>query len=74
MPKQTAVEWLAAHLNADSFISTYVNPEMINRAIEMEKEQIEDAFNAGVNSEDYFYPPFELSESDYYYNQTYKKP
>lgn len=72
MPKQTAIEWLAAHLNADPFISTYVNPEMINRAIEMEQEQIEDAFNNGVNSEDFFYPPFEISESEKYYNETYK--
>jgi hypothetical protein len=73
MPKQTAIEWLAAHLNADPFISTYVNPEMINRAIEMEKEQIEDAFNAGFNSEDYFYPSTGKQECEIYYEETYRK-
>jgi hypothetical protein len=73
MPKKTAIEWLAAHLNADPFISTYVNPEMINRAIEMEQEQIEDAFNAGVNSEDFFYPSTGKLECEIYYEETYKK-
>jgi len=73
MPKQTAIEWLAAHLNADPFISTYVNPEMINRAIEMEQEQIENAFNAGVNNEDYFYPSTGKLECEIYYEETYRK-
>ena len=73
MSKQTTVEWLVSHLNADPFISTYVNPEMINRAIEMEQEQIEDAFNAGVNSEDYFYPSTGKLECEIYYEETYKK-
>jgi len=73
MPKQTAIEWLAAHLNADPFISTYVNPEMINRAIEMEQEQIENAFNAGVNSEDFFYPSTGKLECEIYYEETYRK-
>jgi hypothetical protein len=71
--KQTAIEWLAAHLNADPFISTYVNPEMINRAIEMEQEQIENAFNAGVNSEDFFYPSTGKLECEIYYEETYRK-
>jgi hypothetical protein len=73
MPKKTAIEWLASHLNVDPFISTYVNPEMINRAIEMEQEQIEDAFNAGVSSEDYFYPFTGKLECEIYYEETYKK-
>ncbi len=44
-----------------------------NQALEMEKQQIEEAFNAGVNSEDFFCPPFEISESEQYYNETYKR-
>ena len=52
----------------------YVHCIMIlKQHLELEKQQIENAFNAGVNSEDFFYPPFEISESDYYYNETYKK-
>jgi hypothetical protein len=45
---------------------------MINRAIEMEQEQIENAFNAGVNSEDFFYPSTGKLESEIYYEETYK--
>ena len=66
----TAVEWL---VNRFGLAFQMGWEEEIQQAKKMEKEQIEDAFNAGVSSEDYFCPPFELSESDYYYNETFKK-
>ena len=66
--KQTAVEWFYQRILAKDIKSVF------EQAIEMEKQQIEDAFNAGVNSEDFFCPPFEISESEQYYNETYKKP
>jgi hypothetical protein len=70
--KMTAVEWLMNELFTEEYMSNNLF-EIFEHAKEMEKQQIENAFNAGVNSEDFFYPPFEISESDYYYNETYKK-
>jgi hypothetical protein len=46
---------------------------MIEHAKEMEKQQIVDAYNAGVNSEDYFYPFTGKLECEIYYEETYKK-
>jgi predicted secreted protein len=67
----TAVEWLIQQICGEH---TDAWKEEIIQAIEMEKQQIMEAFNAGVNSEDFFCPPFEISESEQYYNETYKKP
>ena len=75
--KQTAVEWFSKLLideltdNGIEYLDLVY--EIIEQAKEMEKQQIENAFNAGVNSEDFFCPPFEISESEQYYNETYKK-
>jgi hypothetical protein len=66
--KQTAVEWLIEQIIKEKGL---VDLD-IQAAIELEKQQIENAFNAGVNSEDFFCPPFEISESEQYYNETYK--
>jgi hypothetical protein len=71
--KQTAVEWLIDELTDNGIDYLDLAYVIIRQAIEMEKQQIENAFNAGVNSEDFFYPPFEISESEKYYNETYKK-
>ena len=76
----TAVEWLVQQIEtgkieivySDKIHSIRCLPEFVEQALEMEKEQIENAFNAGVNSEDFFCPPFEISESEKYYNETYK--
>ena len=78
--KQTAVEWLVQQvetgkieiLYSDKIHSIRCLSEFVKQALEMEKQQIIDAFNAGVNSEDFFCPPFEISESETYYNKTYK--
>ncbi len=64
----TAVEWLKFRYKNNINLMDYD----FNQALEMEKQQIENAFNAGVNSEDFFCPPFEISESEQYYNETYK--
>ena len=68
----TAVEWFKTELEKMQYFIGNDMLEAYNQAIEMEKQQIEDAFNAGVNSEDFFCPPFEISESETYYNETYK--
>ncbi len=71
----TAVEWLIEQIIKYDLVPQGTNPDnvLFHKALEMEKQQIENAFNAGVNSEDFFYPPFEISESEKYYNETYKK-
>jgi len=70
--KQTAVEWLISktELNYYSDSDTLL---AIQQAKEMEKQQIEDAFNAGVNSEDFFYPSTGKLECEIYYEETYRK-
>jgi disulfide oxidoreductase YuzD len=67
----TAVEWLKNELFTKHSLTQQII-DTFEQALEMEKEQIENAFNNGINSEDFFYPPFEISESEKYYNETYK--
>jgi hypothetical protein len=69
MPKQTAVEWLKFRYKNNINLMDYD----FNQALEMEQEQIEDAFNAGVNSEDFFYPSTGKLECEIYYEETYRK-
>jgi hypothetical protein len=66
--KQTAVEWLIEKLAQNSLLHS----SDIHQAIEMEKQQIMDAFNSGENSDDYFFPSLKLKECEVYYNDTYK--
>jgi hypothetical protein len=70
--KQTAVKWLVKHLcergyiHAPSFGHSIID-KAIEQAKEMEKEQIEHAFNDGVNDE-----CIGGSKSpEQYYNETY---
>lgn len=82
--KQTAVEWLINELRKLSHNKNYhlgmgdiritqgMLDDLSEQAIEMEKEQIMDAFNSGENSDDYFLPSLKLTESEVYYNETYK--
>ena len=64
MEKETAVEWLEKELQlyyeGESKLVYY---EIIEQAKEMEKEQIENAYNVGN--------PYKTAEQ--YYNQTFKK-
>jgi hypothetical protein len=47
MGKQTAVSWLAEQVNSDCLNSSFIRPELIEKAKEMEKQQIIDAFDDG---------------------------
>jgi hypothetical protein len=59
--KQTAVEWLAEQMLWNEFHNPY-----LEKAKEMEKEQIENAFKDGA-----FYPGYELQAEQYYW-ENYK--
>ena len=58
--KQTAVEWYISEVT----INGYTDDEIKERAIQMEKEQIIDAYRKGKIDQ--------LENSELYYNQTYK--
>jgi coenzyme F420-reducing hydrogenase beta subunit len=40
MEKQTAVNWLVEQVNSDCLNSSFIRPELIEKAKEMEKEQL----------------------------------
>ena len=59
--KQTAVEWLVEQMKLDELFNA---DYFIEQSKEMEKEEIENAFNYGQ---------FDLGmEADEYYNETFK--
>jgi hypothetical protein len=63
--KQTAVEWLLEELDN----GRHLTDELINKAKEIEKQQIIDACNAGLsgiprNAEQYYNETFNLSKQD----------
>ena len=76
----TAVEWYSNKLieilgdmcNEFTQEQTLANHYALKQVNELFELQIKDAFNAGVNSEDYFYPNSMFTESETYYNETYK--
>lgn len=55
--KQTAVQWL---LEQTMYIRSTKWPDIVEQALEMEKEQIIDAYNSGQQI-----PPFEYAERFY---------
>jgi hypothetical protein len=65
--KQTAVEWLVDQLYYDQIL----HPYYINQALEMEKEQIVDAFKAG-DGDPYFLEHID-KYAERYYEKTYGK-
>jgi hypothetical protein len=65
MSKQTAVEWLQEQLFPKRL--TKEQYYCIEKAKEMEKEQIINAFDECGNWQDKY------SDSEHYYNKTYKK-
>jgi hypothetical protein len=78
MNKQTAVEWLVANIDWQLLKNTSLHYEMIvNKAKEMEREQIIDAFyNARKNKSDCQIWNCEGSQKAYetfnqYYNETF---
>ena len=61
---KTAVEWFAEKIGHNSLMGLIEYNELFEQAKEMEKEQIENAFNYGQ---------FDLGmEADEYYNEIYK--
>ena len=72
MSKQTAVNWL---IDKIYFNQVEVNRELLDQALEMEKEQIETAYDCGyddgkdeANGNGFFFD----GKADYY-NQTFNK-
>jgi hypothetical protein len=68
MKKQTAVEWLEAEVIA---LENYTLKELrllFNQAKAMEKEQIVDAFDSGIEE----WTPIEYSDGQHYYNHNFE--
>ena len=65
--KQTAVEWLLDNLLSEPWTEKHFeyNAECWDKALEMEKEQIVDAYRFGIQDE-------YVIGSRNYYNETYK--
>jgi hypothetical protein len=82
MKQQTAIQWLCMKLSSKlgmpNAIGFYIDhQEEIFEAKEMEKQQIEIAFEQGmINSADYYIPQASgreiVPECENYYNETYK--
>ena len=64
--KQTAVEWLLEQID-DMYIHQ-IYSKQFEQAKEMEKQQIENAFNNG-----YYQETIGYNASEQYYNETFKK-
>ena len=65
--KQTAVEWLLDNLLSEPWTEKHFeyNAECWDKALEMEKEQIKDAWINSLTKDDY-------NSADEYYNETFK--
>jgi hypothetical protein len=63
--KQTAVQWLVEQINQHH---GYIGKAMIDQALEMEKQQIIDAYDDG----NYAYG-MGIKEPEQYYNETFNK-
>jgi len=72
MKKQTAVEWLVKELNQKiDFIPMDkwdIIRDIVQQALAMEKEQIVDAFDSGVEE----WTPIEYSDGQHYYNHNFE--
>lgn len=71
MKKQTAIEWMVERCNQWSGIcdGEYIDPEVVEKAMEMEKQQIEFAHAHGYLECDNFYADKNykpLNRFDYY--------
>jgi hypothetical protein len=75
MSEQTAVEWLSKELTKYyNLNSTNTKEEIIEKAKEMEKQQILDAFCEGAHDGyDGWYDGYGDENKEKYYNETYKK-
>jgi len=70
--KQTAVEWLIDMLVTENEITLKgENYKLFEIAKEMEKEQIIEAFDKGLITENVYYG-YDNKKADEYYNNTFK--
>lgn len=70
--KQTALEWLVEQVNSDCLNSTFIRPELIDQAKEIEREHIEFAYHSGNrNAIDYCLEKKKLISASTYYEETY---
>ena len=60
--KQTAVEWLEEQMKTWGDLPRWMRDDIVNKAKEMEKEQIMEAYNNGENR-----------SAELYYNETFKQ-
>jgi hypothetical protein len=67
MKKQTAVEWLVEQLRNEEGID-FIPTSFVNQAKAMEKEQIVDAFDSGIED----WTPIEYSDGQHYYNHNFE--
>ena len=71
--KQTAVEWLQEQLNPDmKTMRGNIIQDLLEQALAMEKEQIEDAYTEGYDIRDSRGDLSDNPTSEQYYNETYK--
>jgi len=72
MSNQTAVEWLGTTLNKRlpplDWDASAIIYKTVQKALKMEKEQIEDAFDVGYEASEYGNL---LNKGEQYYQQTY---
>lgn len=66
MAQQTAIDWLVEQVNKDCHISAFIPPDLIKKAKEMEKEQLNKACYDGYYEEN-------LYDTRQYYDDTYGK-
>ena len=71
--KQTAVEWLIHEISAKDwwYLSQSMKQDIIQQAKEMEKEQIIEAFDMGLITENIYYG-YDDKKASQYYNETFK--
>lgn len=68
--KQTAIQWIIEQLQAPC---RGVPSHIIEEALQMEREQIEEAFNKGYDDHEYNNTEIKFgADPDVYYTQTYK--
>ena len=66
--KQTAVEWLVEQVNSDCLNSTFIRPELIEKAKAMEKEQRIQDYSVGYSNGQVD----SNRTAEQYYNETFK--
>ena len=70
--KQTAIEWLVEFINSDqyqkAFGQTYISVALVEQAKTIEKEQMFELWNGGINCTEEGGKSF-----DQYYNENYGK-